>query len=620
MFNYIRALPILIRETGLPWVIYRSLYFAKIFLLNKVPFFEYVFEKTVKVKLTDIYEADFEKIEMFIQSLPEDKKNELIEIADNVVEGKIKAFSSIYLDYGNPIDWHYNPMTQVRADKNKKWYSIPDFDKSRGDIKVFWEPSRFCHFYYLSRSYMLTKDIKYYDAFSIQLKGWIENNKYSYGLNYKCGQEASIRMINALINFSVFKHYCLTTVEDEENIKLIIEGSYKKVLSNFFYAHRCIRNNHTISELAGMIVGAYCCNDQKAINKAYKILEQEIRKQILPDGAYIQNSFTYQRLALQLFEFIISISEKTKKLLSDNAKEAILSCNLLMYQMIADNGDMPNYGSNDGAHIFPINSCGYRDFRPTINCVFSLIKGKRIYENGLYDEEILWFNKKPIESIGFNFVEKKSMAFPYAGLYSLRDKDLFLMIVLRNKENSSGQSDQLHVDLWYKNKNILCDSGSYSYADAKGIELAGMMGHNTLEIDNLKQEKKIGNFKSYDRAYGEDIEHQDKYFKGTLVYNGNMHTRKIEIKDEQVIIEDCLSEAFENAVLRFNIDADYVDGKIQVSKAECFELLFDKNAEINCSNKNVSRYYFTTEPIKQISIVFDHSHNKFKTILCHKNK
>src|SRR5699024_7472580 len=142
---------------------------------------------------------------------------------------------------------------------------------------------------------------------SNQLSDWLKENKYSYGVNYKCGQEATLRMINALIIYSVFKSYNLTSIEDEENIKNLIEGSYKKVLSNFFYAHKCIKNNHTLSEITGLIVGSWCSGDDKLLDKAYKLLNNEIKNQFLQDGGYVQFSFNYQRFALQIMEFIFII-------------------------------------------------------------------------------------------------------------------------------------------------------------------------------------------------------------------------------------------------------------------------------------------------------------------------
>ena len=180
----------IIREYGLPWVINRSLYSAKLKMMRTIPEMETLFEKKVNIKRVDIFDVDAIEIERFLEEICSAEKKKIIKVADNAIEGKIKAFSSIELDYGNPINWHLNPITDVEVDKSIKWYRIPDFDPIRGDIKAVWEVSRFTHFFYLARAYMITKDIKYYEAYSNQLANWLKENPYSYGANFKCGQEA----------------------------------------------------------------------------------------------------------------------------------------------------------------------------------------------------------------------------------------------------------------------------------------------------------------------------------------------------------------------------------------------------------------------------------------------
>ena len=211
-------------------------------------------------------------------------KNELLDRADRACNGIIRGFSSIDLDYGNPIDWQLSPLTGKRCSEKDKWYRIPDFDKERGDIKAIWEASRFSHFIILARAYLLSGEKKYYRAFSDQLNSWLENNPYGYGANFKCGQECSLRMVNTLLAFTVFKNDGIATDSDESNVKDLIDRCYRKVLSNFFYAYKCIKNNHTISELMGMIVGAWCCEDTKQVQKAFRMLDQVIEDMAFEDN------------------------------------------------------------------------------------------------------------------------------------------------------------------------------------------------------------------------------------------------------------------------------------------------------------------------------------------------
>ena len=375
----VRMIRSVINEYGLRWITKRVLYSGKIRIMQAVPLTERLFEKKTEYpQRIDIFDIGVGSLKSFLRErLSEIDKKDLIDRADKACEGLITGFSSIELNYGNPIDWQLNPLTGKRCDEKTKWYRIPDFDRERGDIKVIWEASRFAHFLTLARTYLLTSNEKYYRAFSDQLKSWLDNNQYSYGANFKCGQECSLRMVNALLAYTVFKKSSITTDVDANNVKDLIDRCYRKVLSNFFYAYKCIRNNHTISELMGMIVGAWCCEDEKQLQKAYRLLDEVIDEQFTDDGGYRQFSFNYQRLALQDIEIIMSISETTKKCLSQNSFEKIRKAAYLMYQCQDESGDMPNYGSNDGALVFPVTSCGYRDFRPVINTCYALSAGNQ---------------------------------------------------------------------------------------------------------------------------------------------------------------------------------------------------------------------------------------------------
>jgi hypothetical protein len=241
----------LLTEYGLGWLINRGVYSAKLKIMTKIPATERMFEHKVNIKRIDLFDFNLEALSDFISNLDNRSVRELISVADKAMNGIITGFSSIELDYGNPINWHINPLTGFENSRTLKWYKIPDFDKKVGDIKVIWEASRLTHFLFFARAYLITGNRKYYIAFSEQLEDWLTNNPYSYGSNYKCGQEATLRMTNILIAYSVFNGYGLTTEKDKKHIFGIVEGSYKKVLSNFFYAHKCIKNNHTRCILPG---------------------------------------------------------------------------------------------------------------------------------------------------------------------------------------------------------------------------------------------------------------------------------------------------------------------------------------------------------------------------------
>ena len=551
-----------IREYGCKWLANRLLYSAKLKLLNKLPFTEKYFEyKTAYPKRTDLFRINTKELKRFIQKLDKADKEILTATADNCVKGIIDGFSSIKLHYGNPVNWQLNPLSGKRCDITKKWFQIPDFDPERGDIKITWEASRFSHFITLARAYLLTGKAKYYAAFSQQLTSWLKDNPYGYGANFKCGQECSIRMVNALLAYTIFKNEGVAAEKEENNIKELIDRCYRKVLSNFFYAYKCIKNNHTISELMGMIVGAWCCEDENQLKKAFHLLDEVIEEQFTDDGGYRQLSFNYQRLALQDLECILSISPVVGLSLCEKSKAKIQKAALLMYQCQDDSGDVPNYGSNDGALVFPLTSCGYRDFRPTINAVYALLTSKQLYSNGKHQEELLWLaGNNQLSKYKKEVVNRISSQFKDAGVYTLRNSNSWAMIVLNRYTSRPNHMDQLHMDLWIDGVNVLCDSGTYSYASELGKNLSKSNGHNTVTVGNKEQMNTYGPFLTYDWTEGRTGLCNDAQFEGTVISkNGYTHTRKVEKKNNSYII------------------TDYVDGN------EAYQVLFHTPCDVMCN-------------------------------------
>lgn len=614
----INTLKSVLTEYGIGWTVNRALYSLKLKMMTKIPSTEKLFEKNVNIKRIDIFDFDLDAIKDFLSLLNKEEQDRIIEIADKAINGEITGFSSIELNYGNPINWHLNPLTGYENKKGLKWYRISDFDKKVGDIKVIWEASRLTHFLYFARAYLITNDNKYYIAFSKQLGSWLKDNPYSYGSNYKCGQEATLRMTNLLISYSVFKEFGLITKEDNRHIFEIIEGSYKKVLSNFFYAHRCIKNNHTFTEILGLIIGAWCSEDNGKLKKAYELMDEEIVNQFHPDGGFTQYSFNYHRFTLQIFECLFKVSERTG--LYINRVERIKKSILLLYQVQERNGDVPNYGSNDGALIFPLSICGYRDFRPVLNTMYVLLEGKRLYAPGKYDEELLWFGKS--KDLLLANIKKESLAFKDSGYYLLRRDDGFLMTCLQDYKSRPAHMDQLHIDVWHKGINILCDTGTYSYASDLGKELSSTSGHNTVKVSDIEQMNKQGAFLVTDWTKRSRVNHTEEFFEGKVTSkNGYSHYRNIRIIDCGYLIKDNVYSNADTCEFIFHTPCDVRIDKngfnLYLNDWQIATVIIE--GEVELSETYRSLYYLKKEKIICISIthkmIEDECNLKYKIVL-----
>ena len=53
-------------------------------------------------------------------------------------------------------------------------------------------------------------------------------------------------------------------------------------------------------------------------------------------------------------------------------------------------GEMPVYGSNDGALVLPLNNCDFTDYRPLLQLGSVITAGVPMFEPGEWDEDVFW--------------------------------------------------------------------------------------------------------------------------------------------------------------------------------------------------------------------------------------
>ena len=339
-----------------------------------------------------------------------------------------------------------------------------------------------------------------------------------------------------------------------------------------------------------------------------KYLEQEGLKQIYDDGSYIQNSMNYHRLMLQDYAWCYRLAElngiKFSKILTQKIRLAIN----FLYQMQDEiSGKVPNYGANDGALIFQLTSCDYLNYKPQLNTINYIINGRKLYERGKHEEELLWFcGTEAIKSKNIAEVVKKPSRFDVGGYYVIRGKDSFGMIRCTKYKHRPGHADMLHFDLWYKGKNVLVDVGSYSYNPSEEKfrnYFNSTKNHNTITINDKEQIRKGPRFLTLDWPEGflNDfrVEQNKIFFSGYHTAYNNTHTRKIEYKENCYTIID---EIENNKKEKINIKLNWNIGtEIKKIDDNRYRLIVDKEneliMEISSSTMGIVNIYSGNEDI-----------------------
>ena len=470
----------------------------------------------------------------------------LAERFHKIKEGKLLFFNSTEFNTGNDYDWITNPDTGYQYDIRKHWTEIPDYSKEAGDIKYVWEKSRFSYLYDVIRyDYHFEEDCAEF-VFS-EIISWINANPINCGPHYRCSQETSLRVLNWTFALNYYRNSASLTEEIFNQIQFAIYWQMDHVYENIDFSRIAVRNNHAITEtlalyLIGLLYPQFpSSNKWKEQGKRW--FEEEIAYQVYDDGTFLQFSMNYHRVVVQLLTWAIVLAKKNgesfTKVVYERARK---SMEFLRTCMIDDNGYLPNYGANDGALFFKLNDADYRDYRPSLN---ALAKSLGIDPGFGETEDELWYGlySKPTN----NWIPYSGMhSFDKGGYYVFREKDTLTFIRCGNHKDRPSQADNLHLDVWYKGQNILCDAGSYQYnTDPETLKyFFGSASHNTVMVEDYDQMKKGARFIWFGWTQVKAAQFYEtgdsNCFKGSIVAfkhvgKGIVHTRQvIKKKDEPV--------------------------------------------------------------------------------------
>lgn len=474
--------------------------------------------------------------------------------ADEILNGLYTYFHFHQHHIGKPPNWFLNPFNGKAVNiPGIHWTLINDFNLSVGDIKTTWEPSRFDWLTDLARAYRLTGDGQYLDQINLLLNSWCASNPLNIGPNWKCGQEASFRVMKLITTAQLLNQFERPT----KQLSKLVHQHLKRIFPNINYAI-AQDNNHATSEAATLYIGSSwllkygdkSTTDLSILNmwkiNGRKILEERVMKLVEADGSFSQQSINYHRVVMDTISWAISCMKVLgEQDFNSEVNKRLEALGLWLYQFVQnDSGAVPNMGANDGAMIENLHNCDYRDFRPSLQLYFSLLKGHCIFPQGDYNEPAFW-------RLGnsYNQLEQKNIEKPNALLLDkqyaiLRNKDIDIYIKVPNGEFRP-MNNPFHLDLWYKGKNIAIGSGSYSYnAGIKTKQYKSIASANTVHFDNTEPMPQLTNFLNGEWIKAKQLdlnETNDGVISFTGLYEDykkNRHTRTVVLNGKRVEVID----------------------------------------------------------------------------------
>lgn len=461
-----------------------------------------------------------------------------------------------------PPSWHLNPFNgKTLSISNRPWWTLLDFDPEVGDIKGIWEASRFD--WVLSFAQQASKgNALFIDPLNDWLTDWIKNNPPYLGPNWKCGQEASIRVMHLAMAALILDQ----VREPELGLASLVKTHLKRIEPTISYAI-AQDNNHGTSEAAALFIGGswlYSLNDSKGEkwqNLGRKWLENRAARLIEEDGSFSQYSVNYHRVVLDTYS-MVEVWRKTLglPLFSKGFYSHLSKASQWLYQFTQpETGDAPNLGANDGARLLPLTATDYRDFRPSVQLSMALFDKSRAYiDDGPWNQPLKWLGiVLPDETAG----PLQSQQFDNGGYSLLRQGSAFAMLSYPRYRFRPSQADALHLDFWIAGENRLRDAGTYSYnsGDESIRYFGGTESHNTVQFDDRDQMPRLGRFLFADWLKAEKVipaENVAGLMECAAGYTdgwGASHYRHVALGKGLLRIEDRISGFRKKAVLRWRL-------------------------------------------------------------------
>ena len=401
------------------------------------------------------------------------------------------------------IDWHRDPFSGYEWPLD--FYGDLKLQRNDGsDVRAVWELNRLGHLLTLARAYSLNSDRRFSAEFFRQVESWDSRNPLGFGVNWSCAMEVALRAINLLGAFVVFRR--ATDFDSDKLARLLrIFDQHGRFIREHLEFSYIATSNHYLSNVAGLLwLGIMLPElEDAAAWRAFGLreLQREMDKQVLPDGADYESSTGYHRLVLELFCYSFLLCRLNGIEIEERYWQKLHRMFAYVRAYLRPDGYAPLLGDTDSGQIFPLSRRRGDDHGYLLALGAVLFDDAQLKDDKLpIPTELLWL-------LGAEGVAKyrtlkgetgaTSQQFPDAGVYILRDADLYLLFNASsaglNGRGSHGHNDALSIEVSACGSRFILDPGTYVYtADLHQRHLFRSTAyHSTVEIDGLDQNTTI---------------------------------------------------------------------------------------------------------------------------------
>ena len=489
----------------------------------------------------------------------------------------------IEIDTGPQIEWRRDYANGISS-ASPYFRRSPYLNFARvGDHKLIWELNRHQHLVLLAQAFHFTGEQAFLDEAFRQLESWLHANPYLRGINWASALEVGFRSLSWIWLWLLAGDLLPAALHTRFQTEIYRHACYLENNLSVYFSP----NTHLLGEAVALhALGVSFPAWPRAArweSLGASIVQEQIERQVRPDGSHFEQSAYYHVYALDFFLLHRALAQTPASYDARLQKMAEY-----LHALLGPSGILPYLGDDDGGRVFhPFGDRARFGHASLATCAALFNRPEWLRPAPLGQEDLerqaaWWLGPLAVEPPGRTASSYSSRLFDNAGVVVMVDADRQIVVKAGPFGEGSGghsHSDILSLVVRAGPREILIDPGTYTYTTdpAERDRYRGSAGHNTIRIDERDQATPAGPFRWLDKPVVEIREWLPSLLEGRLDavcrYRGFTHRRRIRfLKPRFVVVLDTVDgPSGDHLVEQFwHLD----------SRQDAARLAFSTNAEI----------------------------------------
>jgi Heparinase II/III-like protein/Heparinase II/III N-terminus len=471
--------------------------------------------------------------------VPDRAVSAIISDADRMLKGEWEMLGVVRTDMERP-DWFRDPVTGRRSAPEAYAFSLDQRDEPAvGNIKQVWEVNRLQHLTLLAAAWYLTGVDAYAVRVAEQLQSWWRENPFLSGINWTCGIELGVRLINLTWIRRLLDGWPGVTDLFEGNDLAVRQIFWHQQYLSTFVSRGSSANNHVIAEAAGQLV-ASCAfpwfdDSERWRRESSLLLDRELTRNTFPSGINRELASDYHGFVAELGFFAAIEASAAGTPLSDTAWELLCAMTDCMAALVDEQGRAPRQGDSDDGRVVTMDAPDHNRWPALLALGGALFERldwwpQIVPDAGSVLVAALLGRDGPVREVAGR-ADRRPSRFPDAGLTILRTDGVgspeiwcrcdggphgFLSIA------AHAHADALSVEVRYGGVDVLADPGTYCYHGEPEWRsyFRSTIAHSTVEIGGRNQSAACGPFMWSRQARTVEIDVPDAALNWTAEHDG----------------------------------------------------------------------------------------------------